>query len=576
MVNREELIKQLKSAYRKFKTYSYYDNFGAINRKKLADFEVNESISFSDNFFERFADDLLDETKRRTLFEDTEKVDILCYPKSIEDSQTLGNIPEDNNVVIKLNYFIDLDIKSHILGTLWILRCGWLLDHRLNKNIHGNRINKEVLNKIIDCEKDKSKYSELTPFLFEPYFKRYQIWRDEALDSVEKLLDKNENAIILSLDFKEYYYTATINFEKLKFDIKSAKRKLLGINFDKLNDDDKFDEDLTDFIENIFKKYTKFFERHNYDGNLPMIPIGFLPSLIISNWNLQAFDQSILHIVNPDYYGRYVDDVLMVFKISPKSESFSKANFESNANEIIEKYLTPNPPNPKHDIIRKIVEEGDYGLDNLREKEKSKISEYKNLRIQSTKLNVFSFTHDNSRALIDNFKKEIYRNSSEFRLMHEVENLYADVGKRIFSIQYAESINKFGEIKSIKLNKFELSKTLSWLIRSSIYETDNVSEENRKNVIHAFSGNKKIEFMTLWEKLIEFLFIQNKFKILEEEIRNIHLKISQLDYKSDETSNKSTYAYVDDSQSLMKKSLKQFLFSTYARVSCLKRLQIDI
>lgn len=583
MFNQDELVKQLKSAFRKFKTHTYYDNYGAINRKKIADFEVEESISSSDDFFEKLALELLNEEKRKKLFENVSNIDILCYPKSREHTKFLGNIPKDDDAVKKLNYFIDLDIKSHILGTLWILRSGWILDHRLNKNIHGNRINKEVLKRIIKCEKDFSKYSDLTPFLFEPYFKRYQIWRDEGLDSVEKLLDKNENAIVLSLDFKEYYYTSTINFKKLKLDIKSARRKLLNIDYTKCdNEEDKFDEELTDFIAKIFKEYSKLFTRPNYEKNLPLIPIGFLPSLIISNWNLQAFDQSILNIVNPDYYGRYVDDVLIVFKISPKSESFSKENFEKTAQEIIEKYLTPNPPNPNHDIVRKIDADDDdcdkkiidYGVNNLSEKDEGKKSiksNYENLRIQSDKLKVFIFNHNHSRALIENFKKEIYRNSSEFRLMHEVENLYADVGRRIFSIQYTESINKFGEIESIKLNKFELSKTLSWLIRSTIYETDNISEENRKNIVQAFSGNRKIDFMTLWEKLIEFLFIQKKYKILEEEIKNIHIKISHLKYKPDKKCNKSTYYYNKDSETLLKKSLKLFLISTYARVSSLRK-----
>ncbi|MBI5680092.1 MAG: hypothetical protein HZC47_04270 [Methanobacterium sp.] len=598
----DDLVEQLKSAYRKFKTYTYYDNYGAINRAKIADFEANSDSL--DDFFEKLAMKLLDDKEWKNLLKDP-IVDILCYPKPRKsDPPVLGNIPDNINEIEKLNYFIDLDIETHILGTLWILRSGWVLDHRLNENIHGNRINEDVLSKIISCERENSKYSEPTPFLFEPYFKRYQVWRDEGLDSVEKLLNKKENAIMLSLDFKEYYYTSTIDFKKLKQDIKNAKQKLLNDSLKKVSEfDKKLDEFLTNFIEKIFKTYTeRYFTREYYekevaeDKRLPLIPLGFLPSLIISNWNLQAFDQTIHDLVNPEYYGRYVDDVLIVFKSYPESESFSDENFNITKEEILEKYLTTNRPNPSHNILRCINNEkkdnngdenenGDkenkkkckeYGINNLCEKKSIykedtlfNKSNYENLRIQSGKLKLFIFKHEYSRALIENFKKEIYRNSSEFRLMHEVERSYVDIGKNIFSIQYADSINKISDIESIELNKFELSKALSWLIRSSIYETKGLSKKNRENIIHAFSGSKKIDFMILWEKLMEFLFIQKDYRTLEEEIEKIIKKISKLEVK---TNDESTYKYNGDDEYLLKKSLKNFLYLTYARVSSLKKI----
>lgn len=596
-----DLVHQLKSAYRKFKTHTYYDNYGAINRSKIANFETYNSLNENDNFFEKFAADLSDERERKRLFRRLKrKIDVLCYPKSIksktEDKSTLGNIPEDSDEVEKLNYFIDLDVESHILGTLWILRSGWILDHRLHKNCHGNRINQEVLKKIESFESEGKKYSELTPFLFEPYFKRYQVWRDKGLDTVEKLLEKKENAIMLSLDFKEYYYTSTINFEKIKKDIDIAKSKLI----ESYNDDsDLFEKELDEFllkyIETIFKLYTKKFTRKNCDDpNLPMIPIGFLPSLIISNWNLQAFDQAILDIINPAYYGRYVDDMLIVFKSHPESESFSDDQLDVTVEEIIRKYFIPHVPAENeiendnetvdyHNILKIVPNDGKkstiYGVVSRCEKEfrykinqkdakHNQISIYDNLVIQSNKLKIFRFSHTNSRALIENFKKEIYRNSSEFRLMHTSEKLYADVGKNIFSIQYAESINKLGDIESIRLNKFELSKTLSWLIRTSIYETDPSSGKNLKNIIHAFSGSKKIEYMILWEKFIEFLFIQKKYDTLKEQIEETINKISYITFKGNKD---ASYTYNHDSEVLLKKTLLKFLYFTFARVISLRR-----
>lgn len=76
-----------------------------------------------------------------------------------------------------------------------------------------------------------------------------------------------------------------------------------------------------------------------------MIPLGFLPSLIIANWNLQGFDKVILNNINPFYYGRYVDDVLIVFGLH-KSESYEDPEIDHmNVDSILKKYFTNENPN---------------------------------------------------------------------------------------------------------------------------------------------------------------------------------------------------------------------------------------
>jgi len=59
-----------------------------------------------------------------------------------------------------------------------------------------------------------------------------------------------------------------------------------------------------------------------------MLPIGFLPSNILANWYLQKFDKAIINEWNPIYYGRYVDDIIIVDKIanSKIEEVLSKGN----------------------------------------------------------------------------------------------------------------------------------------------------------------------------------------------------------------------------------------------------------
>lgn len=341
----DNLKKQLQSAYRKYKNHIYYDNHSAIQRLELAHFEFDNfrnddsNANFNsnvDSFFHKFAESLLNDFDKVT-DEFLKNINVISFPKTFLDSDNnnefISNFNETCYDVNRIHYFIDLPVEGHILGVLWILRCGYLLDDKLYDHCYGNRLNDTILSNL----KENPDELEMTPFLFKPYYKNYQSWRDNGLNSVNSILSNNKNAIMLSLDFKDYYYRSLIDFNDLKEDIKKTKKNIFG------NDTlDDFDLKLNNFIECVFNEYSNKFTRkiHNtqvqnennqdYDDykKLPMIPLGFLPSLIIANWNLQGFDQVVLEDVHPFYYGRYVDDILIVFESHQKSDSFGRQHLE--------------------------------------------------------------------------------------------------------------------------------------------------------------------------------------------------------------------------------------------------------
>ncbi len=198
--------------------------------------------------------------------------------------------------------------------------------------------------------------NKFSPFLFEPYYKNYQSWRDNALDSVKNLLENDKNAIMISLDFKNYYYSSSIDFDLLRKDIKDGER-LIHKNYpskDKIDIDyyEDVNDILTDFIQKVFEKYYEKFNIQYDEDNLPFIPLRFLPSMIIANWNLQGFDQAILEDIHPSYYGRYVDDILIVLDSHEKSETYGNQHFEGmTSRDIIKKYFTRKGQDPLNTIF---------------------------------------------------------------------------------------------------------------------------------------------------------------------------------------------------------------------------------
>ena len=161
MSSNKDLSYQLKIAYRKFKSYIYYNNYSAIDRFNISQFESEhfcKDNSFDPDKIDEFFNDLADKVIAGNLEDFTKDINIISLPKKMKENEGkedeeckelknfFTNFKTDQTSVDKINYFIKLPTESHILGVLWILRCGYILDDKLYKNCYSNRLNKEILN----------------------------------------------------------------------------------------------------------------------------------------------------------------------------------------------------------------------------------------------------------------------------------------------------------------------------------------------------------------------------------------------------------------------------------------------
>lgn len=474
---------------------------------------------------------------------------------------------------------------------------GYVLDDKLYDNCYGNRLNESLLKNI-----KENKHPKFSPMLFKPYYKNYQSWRDNALNAVKTITNDKKHAIMLSLDFKDYYYRSLIDFNELKKDIEKTFN-IMGEKEYFNGESSEFKNNLFDFVKSVFELYSSKFIRKSfndkllknnndnncsnklYDEKLPMIPLGFLPSLIIANWNLQGLDKSILEDVNPFYYGRYVDDILIVFESHERSGSFERTQFieELDLNSILKKYFTPTETNPFNYIFEYC---GDKDKDNnsvfriydmtcKNEHNKEIIYNYKNLRIQENKLKVYKFSYNFSNSIIENFKKTIFLNSSEFKLLHEYDSIINDLSDKCYNIDYNESINKLNNIKNIKINKYEISKLLSRLIYSSKSVNEVIDNDIVGEILSAFKFHLA-EYMVLWEKLFSFLYINNCHGKLVELVQDIIKEIESIEFLTDKyiKNDYMFYLSVDKECDLnvLKNSLYTFLFSSLVRTLSLKSI----
>lgn len=603
-----QMKKLLEIAYKKLKSDTYYDNSNLFLRSEIAKKEHK-----IDTIIDALCNDIIN----KNIDEKIDHIGYYCLPKKLRstreyDSNVVCNDLNTSEYTIdKITYFINLDLKYHILGTLWVLLAGEKLLKENSNYIYGRKLNKYFKNNDIR--------------LFKPYHEEYSKWRDKAIKHSEHLLNNNDRCLMISLDIKDYYYSVDIDFEKVKSD--------LGID-DNKTEGDKSEiskewllEKLTDQVEYITRVYTNTIlklDKHHKDRNI--LPIGYMPSNILSNWYLKEFDKNICEEIRPIYYGRYIDDMLIVIpythstqdvdKIGLINKYFCKSDIFipmisvrdkdstryifSNDNEIysisneykineiyaegkeiecienIFKAIDYKDIELKHsilDIIRKnkidvdtskiYDEECTIDVKSLDKNElkilltelfknftgsksiksknieklyviKEKLINNNNvenviLAIQNTKIKLYDFKPNGSRAIIDKFKNEIKKNASVFKFLPEKDLVINGFDEEVLEIIYSEGINKIRSIEDFKINKYNLSKFLAQVIYSEKLDDDKYSKDLDDKILNLFKGMNIIEFYTLWEKAMICYIMNNSKAHLNNFIENIVDEITNVE-----------------------------------------------
>lgn len=517
-MNTEYLLQKMYEAYRKFKNYSYYDSASLLTRKCVADFEEDLYGLKKNQFKKRFADKLnglsevLMGTNEQYFQRLLDEIDFCILPKSMqkdgsqEDKEIKlisNHIQKENFEIDKYNLFIDAPIEIQLISTLWVMFVGV----RLSKLISSHNYAYKLSLTTPQTESQQTKISSGL-HIYKPYFQGYQDWRDNALKKADEILDSHKDVTIVSLDITRYFYHVRLNLPEFV-------EKILEENaIDFSNEDERtFAKRLTILLSRVHETYTKICKGYlpedvaPIEGNETMLPVGLVSSGVIGNLFLADFDKKVVEKIHPDYYGRYVDDMLFVI-------GESKAD---DASDFLNKYFV-EPQILVHDNDKyKII------MDNVR------------LFIQANKIIVESFEHTGSKAALMKFRRNIQRQRSEFRFLPDEETVEQDFDEAAFSMQYSGSVNKLRNIKDFTEDKYGASTYLAHMIFLACYK----SEENKKHkkaivqqILTYFKGAVALEYYTLWEKVFTYFVITEDVDSLNKFQKQIVGAIGQCNFSN--------------------------------------------
>ena len=518
-----ELVRR---AYCLLKQDTYYNNMDLFLREKLAAYETDEAFeerqrqlaAVIDDFWKEKSSKETEECLGRWLGE----VSFRLLPKSVvqpksavlpgtqDKAETDGkNQPRlISNMRTAEQYefapqggvqhFFYAPIELYILSTLWCISVGRLLDRQLDDGCFGNRLEGDP-----DGDEEPSR-------LFKIYHFQYAQWRDTAITRAEALLDQGSSSVLVSLDIKQCYYHLSVDWKKIPRPQDKALSNLA--------------RNLTDALRRIHAAYHEAIApslKGTHDQNkgthdqkvaeIEGIPVGLPSSRVLANWLLKPFDNQVRETLRPAYYGRYVDDMLIVAQAPPKKV------ISAGINEILKDLL----------INRGLLTvsqkaEGEYNIPSL-----------PGLVIQSSKLIVQHFDKNHSRAGLREFIKQIKREASDFRFLPADER-GRELDACAYDLIYEGSINKLRSLIGITENSTEMSKYL----RRRMVEHRLTSEALQKNVAEQLDrftrGKNLLDFCTTWERILTLLIVKKQHQKAADMLRRCLDTVDKLSASTDD------------------------------------------
>lgn len=380
-------------AYRKAKVDVFYES-GQAMAQKFAEYEENLEI----NLYR-----LLERIDARDWMEDPAVIGSYTFvPKSVENTKSNDltifssskksweEFCNSNNSKPKVNFRVmsSASVEWHIISALWIFKEGHKLDAALDPRTYASRLRRrkpENGNKL-------GAYHEWALGSFAPYPPQYIAWRNDGLKATRTLLDEGEEVIAFTADLRSFFHSIDPNFL-----ITEEFETAAGLDKGTVN------HSLTQDLIKSFSFWSNKAPPGSNGKKTQGLPIGIGASRIIANVILLSFDEMIAKEIAPAYYGRYVDDVILVLR--------NQWSFKSGDEVWMHLCKSSGGVLKKGTEVKETV----YKLHLLYDKGRS------NLRFAGGKQKVFFLEGKSGKALIQTIESHIRQNTSEWRLLPEVD-----------------------------------------------------------------------------------------------------------------------------------------------------------
>lgn len=537
-------LKEIEGAYLRLKSFIYYDSSSLNIRKQIAEFEKSEvSLKRRLNNLCKAVDqgDVSADYWKKLFKKINYSLAVKTFAKEddIDDQIIHSQFKNKNFKSEREVYFAEIPIELQIVATLFVKSFGCKIERSLSNPPYGNKLDSfEHFDGI-----------SISPGLklYEPYFKKYQDWRNNAVDAVKSLNERGKNSILVSMDLQDFYHSSRVDFDKLE-EFLSIHFELDGFDFGDftIEPEGKF---VFNVVKEIHRRYMACCGLEVI-GNKFLLPIGLISSGVVANWYLDPLDKAIQKELSPDYFGRYVDDILIVLPLKNGSKLPTKT-------KLIESLFCD-----KKLLLKK---DDGYQVD---------VSDLTSLKVQTKKFQVIHFVSDELTSLLDKYVNDAKKKSSEYRLLPDEEAISADFDECAFNLEYSGEGRGLTEIKGFSDSKYGISGFLAKKLTLALQGENIDDSEANSKLLRLFKGPMAIELYRLWEKLFTYFLISKDMKSFHKLHRQLIMAIEELgDINTGEMGYKLKTFYTDNFLMAMGMAyaLKPSLFNNKAETKKLEK-----
>lgn len=314
-------------------------------------------------------------------------------------------------------------LDFHVLSALWMLKVGHKYDKKLSDCAYGSRLRRTETGDI----------NLLSMGSFKPYLKPFRDWRDGGIKAMREALAAKKKIVALTADVSSFYHELQPGF-------------MLDENFNQLVEVELAPEEQT--LHRLFIAALQAWAQLT-----PLkkgLPVGLPASAVVANMALIKLDRTIERQVAPLYYGRYVDDILLVMENGAKFRStadlwnwlFARFGDDLNWVDGEKKKIRFQPDYLRHGDIPSRI------------------------HFANDKNKVFLLEGETGQILVDSIAHQIHQRASEWRALPNLPKSYRQVGTDLVAAtqtdgEAADNLRKANALTmrragfAIKLRDFE-------------------------------------------------------------------------------------------------------------------------
>lgn len=298
---------------------------------------------------------------------------------------------------------IDATVEYLVISALWVIKVGHIYDEVLDTlTSMGSRLRRWRPAEH-EAAGTPGELNLESANLFAPYFIAYGNWRARGIEAMKAELHKGNRIVAITMDLKQFYHRVNPSFLL-------DPRYLAGIVTPLSKEDHNFTSQLLASFDTwnqvAFEKLGE--TRHG-------VPVGLTASAIIANCLLRDFDTQVKETLKPAYYGRYVDDVILVQKVDDVFET------GENFLEFMAERMSPT-------LSFEPLTNGDCGLLVNFPYHNSKPEQ--ELLFASDKQKIFQLEGPEGLDLINPIEEQIKAQSSEFRDLPDLPTTEGEMASR--------------------------------------------------------------------------------------------------------------------------------------------------